>query len=59
MAIREAFERNQVNLLYAENWVYAPAVQRAMDLIATSGGTILDTRGHEAHSGSASESSKR
>jgi predicted dehydrogenase len=48
-----------VDLLYAENWIYAPAVRRAMELIAASGGTILDIRGHEAHSGSASEYSKR
>ena len=56
--IRNVFEQNGVRLLYAENWVYAPAVRRAMELMEASGGTILDIRAHEAHSGSASESSK-
>jgi predicted dehydrogenase len=58
-AIRCAFERYGVYLLYAENWVYAPGIQRGMELIAASGGTILDIRGHESHSGSASQFAKR
>jgi len=57
--IRQVFERCGVSLLYAENWLYAPAIRRGMELIEASGGTILDIRGHEAHSGSASQSSKR
>ncbi len=58
-AIRQAFAGNRVYLLYAENWIYAPAVRRGIDLIQSSGGTILDIRGYEAHSGSASDFSKR
>ena len=58
-SIRGAFEESRTYLLYAENWVYAPAIRRGMDLMEASGGTILDIRGHESHSGSASEFSKR
>lgn len=58
-AIRQAFATNRVHLLYAENWIYAPAVRRGLEIIQSSGGAILDIRGHEAHSGSASEFSKR
>lgn len=57
--IHQAFARSRVQLLYAENWLYAPAIERAMGLIAASGGTILDIRGHEAHSGSASPFAKQ
>ena len=48
----EAARRNGVKLMYAENWVYAPAIQKARRLIAASQGTILELRGVEAHSGS-------
>lgn len=57
--IRAALETNGVRLHYAENWVYAPATRRCDELLAASGGTILHIQGHEAHSGSASEFSKR
>jgi len=40
------------NLMYGENWVYAPAVQKARRLVEASGGAILDMRGGECHSGS-------
>ena len=58
-AVRRALTENRVYLLYAENWVHAPGIQRGMELIAASGGTILDIRGHESHSGSASPFAKR
>ena len=41
-----------VKLMYAENWLYAPAVQKAMHMAETSGGTILEIRAEESHSGS-------
>lgn len=58
-AMIETAERKHVRLMYAENWLYSPVVQRVMSLARDAGGTILDIRGHEAHSGSASEFSKR
>ena len=37
---------------YAENWVYAPAVQKEREIIAKSGGQILWMLGEQSHSGS-------
>jgi len=48
----DAAQRSGVKLMYAENWVYAPTFQKARRLIVASGGTILELRGVEAHSGS-------
>ncbi len=39
-------------LMYAENWLYAPAVRKVARLAEASGGTILEMRGQECHSGS-------
>ena len=39
-------------LLYAENWVYAPAVQKEREILEKTGGQILWMHGQEAHSGS-------
>ncbi|MHB1132605.1 MAG: Gfo/Idh/MocA family protein [Chloroflexota bacterium] len=47
-----AARQRGVRLMYAENWLYAPAVQKARRLIEASGGTVLDIRGAEGHSGS-------
>lgn len=51
-AMLEAAATHHVKLMYAENWVYAPAMEKARRLIAASQGTILELRGVEAHSGS-------
>jgi predicted dehydrogenase len=37
---------------YAENWVYAPAVQKEREILAKSGGQILWMLGEQSHSGS-------
>jgi predicted dehydrogenase len=42
----------RVPLFYGENWLFAPAVQRAAALSAASGGMVLEMRGGESHSGS-------
>lgn len=47
-----AARRAGVRLMYAENWLYCPAVQKAMRLVEASGGAILEIRGQECHSGS-------
>lgn len=39
-------------ILYAENWVYAPAVQKEREIIEKTGAQILWMHGEEAHSGS-------
>jgi predicted dehydrogenase len=50
--ITEEVAAGGVQFLYAENWLYAPATVKAEKLLATSGGTILDIRAEESHSGS-------
>ncbi|MHB8900045.1 MAG: Gfo/Idh/MocA family protein [Thermoguttaceae bacterium] len=48
-----AAEKNsQGRLLYAENWVYAPSVQKEREILEKTGGQILWIHGEEAHSGS-------
>ena len=39
-------------LLYAENWVYAPTVQKEREILEKTGGQVLWIHGEEAHSGS-------
>jgi predicted dehydrogenase len=41
-----------VQLMYAENWLYCPAVQKAARLAEAAGGTIMEIRAQECHSGS-------
>jgi len=41
-AMVRAADEAGVKLMYAENWVYAPAIQRARGLLEASGGTILN-----------------
>ncbi len=47
-----------VQLMYGENWIYAPAIQRAMGLLAAGESVALEMRGWESHSGSHSPYSK-
>ena len=39
-------------ICYAENWVYAPAIQKEREILVKSGGQILWVIGDESHSGS-------
>jgi predicted dehydrogenase len=48
-----------VRLCYAENWVYAPPIQRARRLLAAAGGPILRLVGEESHSGTHAPANKR
>ena len=45
-------------LMYGENWIYAPSIVRAAGLLKESGGAVLEMHGWECHSGSHSEYSK-
>jgi predicted dehydrogenase len=47
-----------VRLFYAENWLFAPSIVRARELLAAAGGRVLEMRGHESHSGSHSPYSR-
>ncbi len=48
----EAEEKSQARILYAENWVYAPSIQKEREIIEKTGAQILWIHGEEAHSGS-------
>jgi predicted dehydrogenase len=48
----DSVKKNNVKLCYAENWVYAPAVQKAAEVIKATEGQILWMLGEESHSGS-------
>ncbi len=50
--ILEAAHAAKRMLAYAENWVYAPAVQKEREILVKSGGQILWMIGDESHSGS-------
>jgi hypothetical protein len=50
--ILEAERNSKGRLLYAENWVYAPAVQKEREILEKTAGQILWIHGEEAHSGS-------
>ena len=51
----EAERRSQARILYAENWVYAPSIQKEREIVEKTGAQILWQHGEEAHSGSHSQ----
>ncbi len=48
----EAEKNSSAKILYAENWVYAPAIQKEREIIEKTCAQILWMHGEEAHSGS-------
>ncbi len=58
--VRRTMAEHPVTFCYAENWVYAPAVRKALEILDrySATGSILEIRGEESHSGSHSEYSK-
>jgi predicted dehydrogenase len=57
-AMLQAAAENGVKLMYAENWVYAPAYQKLLELALASEGALLEIRAEESHSGSQSSFSR-
>jgi len=57
--IERAVRGNGVLLLYAENWVYAPAMAKTKRLLKEAKGAIIDIRAEESHSGSHALRSRR
>ncbi len=57
-AIAEASRAAGRLCCYAENWVYAPPIAKAAELLAAAGGSILRIQGEESHSGTHSEPNK-
>jgi predicted dehydrogenase len=47
--------KSRARILYAENWVYAPAIQKEREVIEKTGAQIIWQHGEEAHSGSHSK----
>ncbi len=50
--IIDAEKKSKGKLLYAEKWIYAPAIQKEREIIEKTGAQILWMHGEEAHSGS-------
>jgi len=48
----KAEKNSKGKLLYAENWVYAPSIQKEREIIEKTGAQILWIHGEEAHCGS-------
>jgi len=47
----EAEKKSKGRILYAENWIYAPSIQKEREIIEKTGAQILWIHGEEAHSG--------
>ena len=58
-AVADACRRNKTIFGYAENFVYAPPVAKLRRLMDAGGGTLLDLRAEESHSGSHAAYSRR
>lgn len=56
--LRDAVASSGRQFMYAENWVYAPAMTKIERLLEHSAGTALDIRAEESHSGSHAERSR-
>jgi len=50
--ILAAARKTKKTICYAENWLYAPAIQKEREILRKSGGQILWMIGEESHSGS-------
>jgi len=50
--ILKAEKASEGLILYAENWIYAPAVQKEKELLEKTGGQILWIQAQQSHSGS-------
>lgn len=57
-AMVDTAKEHGVQLMYGENWVHAPSIRRARELLLSSGGVALELRGWESHNGSHTPYSK-
>lgn len=48
----EAEKNSAGRIMYAENWIYSPVVQKEKEIIAKSGAQVLRMLGEQSHSGS-------
>jgi len=47
-----AERKSQGKIMYAENWIYAPSIQKEREILEKTGAQILWMHGEESHSGS-------
>lgn len=52
--IEEVVKTSNKQLFYAENWIYAPAIQKAAEILKAKGSKILYAKGEESLAGSSS-----
>lgn len=57
--VARAVAAHKIKFLYAENWIYAPHFIKLKNLIKASGGTVMDIRAEQSHSGSQAAYSRR
>lgn len=57
--IENALKSSNIKFMYAENFVYAPAITKAKKLLSASKAPILELRAEESHSGSHASYSRR
>lgn len=50
--IRDAEAASAGTVMYAENWVYAPVIQKETEILRKTGAQVLWMHGEESHSGS-------
>jgi predicted dehydrogenase len=48
----EAERKSEGRIMYAENWVYAPAIQKEREILEKTGAQIIWMHGEQSHSGS-------
>lgn len=48
----EAEKQSKGRIMYAENWIYAPAIQKEKEVLEKTGAQIIWMHGEESHSGS-------
>ncbi len=48
----EAERQSEGRILYAENWIYSPVLQKEKEIIVKSGAQVLRMLGEQSHSGS-------
>ena len=54
--IISAAKKSRKKVMYAENWIYAPSIQKELEILRSTKGQILRMLGEESHSGSHSDS---
>lgn len=48
----EAEKQSKGRIMYAENWIYAPSIQKERDILERTGAQVIWIHGEESHSGS-------